>query len=502
MSDSVSLPMQLPNDDAFVEQLLAVEESTVFETKRVAGDKLTRVLESIVAFANTEGGFLVLGLEDEDKAKGRDRIYGIQENPSTVDEIKRLVAHRITPPLVLPDSVEVGCTLRDGTRGSIVVVRVNKSPVIHSIVLDGTWMRLSRGNRELVAEEITRLSMERGAISAESQLMQVPLNLLETDVWRLYSAQRKLTRPIAEAMMYSGLAKPDASGTLLPTRAAVLLFAEDPGGLLGSKAAIRVFHYKGERIEHRATPNLHKPPVSFGGPLLLQIQRAYDHVLRELATGVQMGPLGFEIVQRYPARVIKEAITNAIIHRDYSIPTDIQIRLFADHIEIESPGVFPGSVTAANIARIGSFNRNPIIVSSLREFPDPPNLDAGEGVPMMFQTMDAAGLYPPLYLTRATTGRDNVLVVLLNENRPSVWDQISEYLNKNGSIGNADVRQILRTDNTLRASKLLKSWVERGLLVVANPQAAKQHRRYRRTEAEVIEPLFSRQLGKHPERMM
>lgn len=496
MNESISLPTQPQNNDALVDQLLDIEENAEFESKRVVGDKLTRALESIVAFANTEGGFLILGLEDEQKAKGRDRVYGIQENVAAVDELKRLVAQRITPALALPGFVEIGCTLHDGTPGSIVIVRVNKSPVVHSIVLNGTWKRLSKGNRELVAEEITRLSMERGAISAESQLVGVPFPLLETDIWRLYARQRKLTRPIAEAMTHIGLAKEDASGALQPTRAAVLLFAEEPGGLLASKASIRVFHYKGERIEHQTTPNLLKPPESFVGPLLLQIQRVYDYVLRELATGVQMGPLGFEVVQRYPTRVIKEAITNAVIHRDYSIPADVQIRIFADRIEIESPGVFPGGVTAANIARVGSFNRNPLIVSNLREFPDPPNLDAGEGVPMMFQTMDAAGLYPPLYLTRATTRRDNVLVVLFNENRPSVWDQVSEYLVKNGSIANAEVRQILRTDDALKASKLLKAWVDRGLLVVTNPQAARQHRRYRRAEGETVEPLFSRQLGK------
>ena len=129
-------------------------------------------------------------------------------------------------------------------------------------------------------------------------------------------------------MKHIGLAKADANGRLRPTRAAVLLFAEDPGGLLGSKAGVRVFHYKGDRVEHEAAPNLLKPPRSFLGPLSAVIRRAYEHVLGELATGIQMGPLGFEIVQRYPARVIREAITNAIIHRDYGIAGDAKHRVF------------------------------------------------------------------------------------------------------------------------------------------------------------------------------
>ena len=124
---------------------------------------------------------------------------------------------------------------------------------------------------------------------------------------------------------------------------------------MATKSGVRVFHYKGERIERGATPNLLKPPVSFSGPLVTQVQQAIDYILSELATGVQMGPLGFEIVQQYPVRVIREAITNAVIHRDYSIPADIQVRLFADRIEVDSPGTLPGKVTAQNInnARIG-----------------------------------------------------------------------------------------------------------------------------------------------------
>jgi ATP-dependent DNA helicase RecG len=228
----------------------------------------------------------------------------------------------------------------------------------------------------------------------------------------------------------------------------------------------------------------------------LVIRSAYEYVLHELAAGVQMGPLGFEIVQRYPVRVIREAITNALLHRDYGLSSDVQIRLFSDHIEVESPGIFPGRVTSENIRAIGSVARNPLIVGSLRELPDPPNLDAGEGVRMMFSTMDSAGLYPPLYFSRTTTGRDAVLLVLLNNARPSHWDQVSRYLDEHGSIRNAEVRTIMRTENLLKASKALKEWVDRGLLVVANPQAAKQHRRYTRPEQSVAEPLFSKPQGK------
>jgi len=495
MSDPSPSPSIPPFDDDLIAQLLDIDESRTFETKRVAGQKLTRALESVVAFANTDGGFIVLGLEDKDRAAGRDRVFGIQENPTAVDELRRLAVQRITPTVAALGFVEIGCTLRDGTPGSVMIVRVDKSPGVHSIVADGTWIRLERGNRELVAEEITRLALERGTISAESRPAQVAFDLLDTDYWRMYATKRRLTRPIKDALRHLGLAIEDANGEVHPTNAAVLLFAEHPGGLLVTKSGVRVFHYKGDRVEQGATPNLLKPPVSFSGPLITQVQQAVDYILSELATGVQMGPLGFEIVQQYPVRVIREAITNAVIHRDYSMPTDIQVRLFADRIEIDSPGTLPGKVTAQNINLVGSVNRNPLIVSHLREFPDPPNLDAGEGVRMMFHTMGAAGLYPPLYLTRATTGRDSVTVLLLNEARPTVWDQVCGWLGEHGTIGNAEVRQIMKTEDVLAASRALKGWVDRGLLAVANPHEGKRNRRYKRPEVESLEPLFAKRLG-------
>lgn len=483
---------KLQFDDKLVDMLLEIPESVRFEVKRVGG-KLQRALETIVAFANTEGGILVLGIEDPDKATGRDRVFGIQENTGAVDELLKLVETRVTPPITKPRLVEIGCTLRDGNKGSIAILDIDKSDAVHSVVLDGTWQRLNKGNKELVAEEINRLSFDRGRTTAEARLADVDFRLLNGRLWKSYASERRLTREMPDALEHLGLAKRNAAGKLLPTWAAILLFAEDPGGLLQTKAAIRIFHYMGAWVEHGPTPNLVRPPRTINGPLIVQIAEAYRAVLDELASGVQMGPMGFEIAQKYPTRVIKEAITNAVIHRDYSIPADIHIRIFADRIEVVSPGVLPGKVTVQNIRTIGSFTRNPLIVSNLREFPEPPNLDAGEGVPMMFKTMNAAGLYPPTYLSRATTGRDEVRVILRNENRPTVWDQVADFLDKHGSIGNAEVRQIMGTNDTLAASKAIKEWVARGLLEVANPEAGKRVRRYRLPEADPARPLFSKE---------
>jgi len=106
---------------------------------------------------------------------------------------------------------------------------------------------------------------------------------------------------------------------------------------------------------------------------------------------------GFRAIHRYPERALKEAVTNALIHRDYRLNRDVQIRIFDNRIDVSSPGLFPGRITAASIQNAGSFARNPLIVSNLREFPEPPNVDAGEGLRMMFNLMRERNLYPPQY---------------------------------------------------------------------------------------------------------
>ncbi len=194
--------------------------------------------------------------------------------------------------------------------------------------------------------------------------------------------------------------------------------------------------------------------------------------------------------------MINEAITNAVVHRDYRLNADIHIRIFADRIEVESPGLLAGPVTVANISRVETYARNPLIVNYLREFPTPPNLDAGEGVRMRFGTMREAGLYPPLYGTRPRIPREAVVVSLFNENRPSVWEQVNDYLDKHGEIGNSEVRTLMQTSDTLRASKQLKEWVNLGLIVVANSGAAKQFRGYSKPDVEPSVALFSKPQGK------
>jgi len=454
-------------------------ESHVLETKRVSGKMVGKALETMCAFANTQGGWLVLGVEDADKAQGTDRLYGISENPEAVDELMRKLKTHHLPVIEGIQAFRLPCSLRDGAQGLLVAIQVPASDKVHSILDDGTWTRGQASNREMNASEITELSYQRGVRSAESEPVDVDFELLDTDTWRLFLRARGLAPTgIADQLHRIGLAK-KIGNELRPLRAAVLLFADHPGALLaatGTRADVRVFHYKGAAIQSGEVPNLKKAPKTLSGPLYRLIEQAHTYVLDELAEGLTLAASGFRTVHRYPERVIREAITNALIHRDYRLNRDVQVRIFDNRIEVISPGLFPGRILAATIQKAGSFARNALIASNLREFPEPPNVDAGEGVRMMFSAMRLNNLFPPMYREIRDQAQEAIIVTLLNEECPPMWEQVSEWMDRNGSIGNADLCLITGLD-TLKASRVLKRWVDQGLLI-SDPSRGKRNMVY------------------------
>jgi ATP-dependent DNA helicase RecG len=485
--------------DSLVAQWLPADETKHLEFKRVSGKMVTKALETICAFANADGGLLVLGLADVKEHKGSSRLFGVEENAEALDELERKLGSEFLPPLGAVQAIRVPCTLHNGPAkgqaGHLVVIRVERSAQVHSLVHGGTFTRLERGNRPLSAEEITELSYRRGTRSAVAEPVPVALGRLNTLAWHRFLERRgPLTGSQAEQLLNIGLAV-NIDGQIQPLRAAVLLFADEPGGLLaahGTRADVRVFVYDGKSALPGSTPNLRKEPKTIRGPLIDQIDRTVKAVMDELAQGVTLSGSGFRTRHVYPERVVKEAIVNAVVHRDYRLNRDIVVRIFDDHIEVESPGLLPKGITPATIHRTGSKTRNDLIAAHLRDFPAPPNLDAGEGVKMMFAEMERAQLYPPQYRENPDAAVESLSVVLLNHERPSAWDEVSDWLDRHGSIANADVVRMAGVD-TLRASKLLAAWREQGLLV-ALPGRGKRNMAYARPqtpEPGVVSGLFS-----------
>lgn len=466
----------------FIEQILAIpNEYRTLEFKRLGSrnETIDRTLQSIVSMANTDGGIIVLGIDDPQKttAKGIDRIYGIEENPELYDELGQNVK-KISPPIASiwpPELIKV-----PGKNVQIGWLTVPKVTDAFRCIENHVYIRQERGNKRLSPQEIVHFAYVKGFERADLELVDVDIDLLKTGYFESWRKKRGIEdSPVGSILEKTGLAKRNDKAILMPTRAAVLLFAEYPNDLMDTKCTIRVFQYEGNLERIKETLNIIGTPETIDGPITKQIKDAHEYVLTLLRSGVRV-PSGFVTQYKIPERAVKEAITNAVIHRDYHTKKDIEVRIFEDRIEIESPGLLPFNITPSNIGLVRAHGyRNDLLVKHLREFPDPPNLDQNEGVRAMRQTMTEASLYPPIFLTYPYL-QDSLRVILFNEKAPTEWDKISHYLNEHKYVTNKDARAVLGVASEVKMSKMFNRWLKKNLLIKIVPRTgAKRNISYR-----------------------
>ena len=220
-----------------------------------------------------------------------------------------------------------------------------------------------------------------------------------------------------------------------PTVAAVLLFAEEPQAALPKRCGIKILRYKTtERVGSRDTLAFH--PITIEGCLYDQILAAVTETVRVVEDVQVLGASGLESI-KYPHETLHEIITNSVLHRDYSIAADIQIRVYDNRIEVESPGRLPGHVTTENILN-EQFARNGTIVRLINKFPDPPNKDVGEGLITAFRAMHALRLKDPIIRENGAS----VTVEIRHERLASPEEAILAYLSQHPEINNAIARQV------------------------------------------------------------
>ncbi|MFA5799517.1 MAG: RNA-binding domain-containing protein [Candidatus Peribacteraceae bacterium] len=476
-------------DKDIVRLFLDTEEWSTFECKRAAIEP-ARLLETVVAFTNTEGGYIVIGLEDPTKSEGAMRLIGISEKPDNVSEFLKLIEKEIVPPLMHWTSFEVGIENTVGRQDKLVVVKVEKSNDVHSLKRGDTFVRKGRQNVKIGSTEIMRLKYEKGAIEFEREKSGIAsLEDLDMSLLRQY---KKDTEGEGlddwQFLKDNGLAV-GQSGNFELTKAGILLFGKNPSVTLKSKCGIKISHYYGTKPSHTGKPNFVTRPFTVEGPLLRQIEQTIEYFGNIVKTSPpKLSGASFHPTFLVPEWAFQEAITNAVIHRNYFVQDDIQVRFFDDRVEIESPGTYPGHITVENI-RTERFARNPLIPRTLNRFQTPPNLDIGEGVDRMFEVMREQNLYEPLYLPPALRP-NTVLLILLNLQKIEYWDTVSKYLDEHYRITNAAAREITGVHDVLKMSRLLRTWVEKGLLEKIGK--VKKNVYYRKPGQEVPKGLLSR----------
>lgn len=450
-------------DDELLQLILDDREWQTFECKRAAVQP-AKLLEVVCAFANTDGGILVIGLDDPEKVKEeKKRLIGISENLDNVSEFLKFIGKEIEPPFVSCNHTEINIENAEHKADKILVVSVGKSNDVHSLKKGDTFVRKGRQNVKIGSSEIVRLKYEKGTVRFEDEDSLISdLSILETG---LFSQYKKDTQSESlddwQFLKDNGLAVKKEKHTL--TKSGVLLFAKNPSVTTRGKCGIKISHYYGKKPTYSGEPNFVRRPFTVEGPLLIQIDKTLEY-FRDVVKASPPKLVGatFRSSLLIPEWAFQEAVTNAVIHRNYFLQDDIQIRFFDDRIEVESPGTYPGHITVGNI-RTERFSRNPIIQRTLNRFQSAPNLDIGEGVDRMFEIMKQNNLYEPLFVP-PTVRPNSVLVILFNMQRIEYWDTVSKYLDENYRITNREARRITGIQDSAKMSRLLKSWVSRGYL--------------------------------------
>jgi ATP-dependent DNA helicase RecG len=245
-------------------------------------------------------------------------------------------------------------------------------------------------NHPLDPRQLRRLMMERGAVSFEALVPDgARLEDVDWDKAGIYLAGLA-GLPAAdreEALLRRGcLAQTD--GGLRPTYAGLLLFGHEPQRWAPS-AGILVARYAGTAMDDRFLKE------EIDGTLPEQIRRAEAFVTGNMRRGVRLQGLARAEEAEYPAEAVREAIVNAVAHRDYQIRGDeIRVFMFADRIEFYSPGRLPGHVTVDNLVE-ERYSRNETIVQILSDMGFIERL--GYGIDRMIRLMADAGRPQPRF---------------------------------------------------------------------------------------------------------
>lgn len=223
-----------------------------------------------------------------------------------------------------------------------------------------------------------------------------------------------------------------------------MLFSDNPQAILPKRSAVKILRYQTKADAERDF--LAFDPETIEGPLYHLIYDTVDRV-KQIIEGIEkMGEKGMERIT-YPQEALHELVTNAVLHRDYSIASDVQVRIFDNRVEIESPGRLPGHVTLANIKKT-QFARNPKIVRLINKFKNPPNKDVGEGINTAFEAMEKLRLKQPQFDETDAS----LVVTLKHESLASPEQLVLDYLKDHDEITNQIARELtgIKSENTMK----------------------------------------------------
>lgn len=365
-------------DAGTFKQLVNTGEGNTLELKRSVPHNTG---ETICAFANTEGGHLIIGVE-------KDRsFFGLKA--SELDALQQKIAgsYKVCDPRPL---VQIETVTLDEKHFLIVsVARLGEGVCYYGSEI---ILRLGSTNHRITGPTIEEFLRKRRIINFDSSRSKAGINDIDTAAVQKFMSLRTPNYNVEEAKIKELLLSLNAAitnGEFYLKNAGVLLFALNPNSFTPQNA-LKLARYKGK------TPVDIMEVVVLKENLVENLNHAISFIKRNTSTSYEIKGLVRKEKVEYPEVAIREALVNALVHRDYFDAAAIQVNIFDDRLEIVNPGFLPSGVTAEELPTLGlGAPRNPLLYQLL--------LDAGyveglgSGIPRMIATMRSQGLPDPSF---------------------------------------------------------------------------------------------------------
>lgn len=430
-----------------IEELLQQEEGKTLEFKENS-KSLERIIHTIIAFANTAGGKVLIGIKDKTK-----EIVGL-ENP--VEEEMRLanaIADSIEP-LFNPDIHVISWRNKEFL---LIQVPHSVGPYYAKSkgLKKGTYVRLGSTNRladNAIIAELQRL----GANECFDEMPSTGCSIQNLDLETIKTCFENVGKTFIESTAFSLHLYLKKQSKSIPSKGAILLFGKNRKEIFPN-ATIRCVRFSGitkdEVLDHQDIDDY----------LPLALGKITSFVQRNTKLGAEIGPSIRKNTAEYPPVVVKEAVTNALIHTDYSaIGSHIQIAIFDDRIEITNPGALPFGLNLQDALQGVSQLRNRVIGRCFRE------LELvelwGSGLKRMISQCQKSGIAIPRFeelghFFRVTLFNRREAILIIRGWRKDLMDLLA----KQKEITTKDAANFWKISD--RAARVrLKKMVEEGLI--------------------------------------
>lgn len=370
------------------------------EVKSAKGGTPARLYEDVSGFANTSGGVLLFGLDER-----RDfEVVGVGDSQQLQADIATNAAQLTPRPLV--------AITRHVLEGKeVVTAEVDASPPaqrpVHLKSKDEThsWTRVGNSTQRMSAYQVFGyMSARSQPVFDEEVVDSASLADLDDERITAFVARLRSERPRArylrssleETMVALGIVR-TRGATVLPTLGGLLAFGRYPQGF-EPQLVITFMQYAGtDEQEKGPRGERFLDNQKFDGPIIDMVNDAEAHILSRIATAARIDGLLRTDIPEYPRAAIREALLNAVAHRDYSgyvRGSQVQVKLFANRLEVRSPGGLFGDVTIETLEERQS-TRNRRLMQLLEHQHLVEN--RGSGINSMIAEMREAHMGPPRF---------------------------------------------------------------------------------------------------------